>query len=53
MGAPDTDYPFPPAAPPDSPLSQVLTPGHAHALQRLIYPSGLLKAFSKQRQLDP
>lgn len=32
---------------------EVPVPGHAHAPQRLNYPSGLIKAFSKQRQLDP
>lgn len=47
-------YPFPPAAPPpDSFIFEVLTPGPVHTPQRLIYPSGLIKASSKQRQLDP
>lgn len=46
-------YPLLRAAPLlDPPTSEVLIPGHIHTPQTVIYPSGLIKACSKHRQLD-
>lgn len=46
-------HPFPCAVPlPHPSTSDVLMPDPTHPC-RLIYPSGLIKAFSKQSQLDP
>ena len=46
-------HPFPCAVPlPHPSTSDVLMPDPTHP-HRLIYPSGLIKAFSKQSQLDP